>query len=279
MSKPLRAGSSMQLSDCRVILTGASGGIGIALAQQLCAGGARVLAVCRRRDGLTDLLRAFPQQMCFVAADLREPRDRQAVVDAARSFSFSGVNTLINAAGVNRFALFEDLGEEEIGDLIGLNVTATLQLTRAVLPLLRAQPRALIVNVGSTYGSIGHAGYAAYCASKFALRGFSQALRRELADTGVHVLYVAPRATRTAMNSDAAMALNATLNVAVDSPDRVARAVLEAVQRDVNDLYLGWPEKFFVRLNSVLPGVVDRALNKKLPLIRHFMTHEEKPLQ
>jgi short-subunit dehydrogenase len=266
----------MRLSDCRAILTGASGGIGIALAEQLCAGGARLLTVCRRRDGLTDLLSRFPQQVCFVAADLREPSGRQAVVDAARNFG--GVNVLINAAGVNRFALFEQVGEEEIGDLVALNVTATLQLTRALLPLLRAQPRALIVNVGSTYGSIGYPGYAAYCASKFALRGFSQALRRELADTGVHVLYVAPRATRTAMNSNAAMALNAALNVAIDPPERVARAVIKAVEHSVNDLYLGWPEKFFVRLNGVLPGLVDRALNKQLPLIRHFsrFTHDEE---
>jgi short-subunit dehydrogenase len=59
----------------------------------------------------------------------------------------------------------------------------------------------MVVNVGSTYGSIGYPGYASYCATKFALRGFSEALRRELADTRVGVLYVAPRATRTSMNS------------------------------------------------------------------------------
>jgi len=266
----------MRLSDCRAILTGASGGIGIALAEQLCAGGAQLVAVCRRREGLSDLLRRFPEQMSFVAADLRESRGRQAVVDAARSFG--GVNVLINAAGINRFALFEQISEEEIGDLLALNVTATLQLTRTVLPLLREQPRALIVNVGSTYGSIGYPGYAAYCASKFALRGFSQALRRELADTDVHVMYVAPRATRTAMNSSAAMALNAALNVRIDPPELVARAVIKAVQRSVNDLYLGWPEKIFVRLNGVLPSVVDRALNKQLPLIQHFsrFQHDEE---
>lgn len=266
----------MRLSDCRAILTGASGGIGIALAEQLCASGAQLLAVCRRREGLTDLLRRFPQQICFVAADLCEPQGRQAVVDAARAFG--GVNMLINAAGINRFALFEQITEEEIGELLTLNVTATLQLTRAVLPVLRVQPRALIVNVGSTYGSIGYPGYTAYCASKFALRGFSQALRRELADTDLRVLYVAPRATRTAMNSRAAMSLNAALNVSIDSPERVARAVIKAVARSVNDLYLGWPEKFFVRLNGVLPGVVDRALNKQLPLIQHFsrFQHDEE---
>ena len=144
------------------------------------------------------------------------------------------------------------------------------------LPLLRAQPRALVVNVGSTYGSIGYPGYATYCASKFALRGFSEALRRELADTQVNVMYAAPRATRTAMNSTAATALNQALKVGMDDPADVARAVLKAVQSERSELYLGWPEKLFVRINGMLPGVVDRALRKQLPVIRRYLASHSK---
>lgn len=128
----------------------------------------------------------------------------------------------------------------------------------------------MVVNVGSIYGSIGYPGYATYSASKFALRGFSEALRRELADTTVDVLYAAPRATRTSMNTSAATALNQALKVGMDDPVDVARAVLDAVQQQRNELYLGWPEKLFVRLNGMLPGVVDRALRKQLPLIRRY---------
>ncbi len=248
----------------------------MALAEQFCAGGAQVLAVCRRSEALADLQRRFPQQVHVVAADLCESGGRRVVVEAARTLG--AVNVLINAAGINRFAMFEQVSEEEVGDLLGLNVTATVQLTRTMLPLLRTQPRALIVNVGSTYGSIGYPGYAIYSASKFALRGFSQALRRELADSGIHVLYVAPRATRTPMNGSAAMALNAALKTRVDRPEYVARAVIKAVERGINDLYVGWPEKFFVRLNGLLPRVVDRALSKQLPLIQHFsrFQHDEE---
>ncbi len=151
-----------------------------------------------------------------------------------------------------------------------------MQLTRLCLPLLRAQPSALVVNVGSIYGSIGYPGYATYCASKFALRGFSEALRRELADTSVNVLYAAPRTTRTTMNSSAAQALNQALKVGVDDPQDVARAVLDAVQAERSELYLGWPEKLFVRLNGMLPGVVDRALRKQLPLIRRYSAWHSK---
>ncbi|MCY1505748.1 3-phenylpropionate-dihydrodiol/cinnamic acid-dihydrodiol dehydrogenase [compost metagenome] len=258
----------MRLTDCRVLLTGASGGIGLALAEQLCARGAQVLAVSRKRDALAALLGRYPQQLAWTGADLRQAQGRQRVLDAARAMG--GVNLLVNAAGVNRFAMLEQVDDSQIEDMLALNVTATLQLTRALLPLLRQQSHALVVNVGSTYGSIGYPGYAVYCASKFALRGFSEALRRELADTQVNVLYVAPRATRTDMNSQAAMALNAALKVGVDEPGQVAGAVIAAIEKDLSELYLGWPEKLFVRLNGMLPGLVDRALHKQLPIIRRF---------
>lgn len=268
----------MRLPDCRAVLTGASGGIGLQLAEQLCAAGARVLAVSHHAGPLAELRRRYPQQLLWACAELRTAGGRQAVVEAA--WQMGGANLLINAAGVNRFALLDQLDEQALDDLLALNITATLQLTRVMLPLLREQPHALVLNVGSTYGSIGYPGYAAYCASKFALRGFSEALRRELADTPVDVLYAAPRATRTNMNSAAATALNLALKVGMDDPRDVARAVLDAVQKNRSELYLGWPEKLFVRLNGMLPGLVDRALRKQLPLIRRYSdANTREPLE
>ena len=149
-------------------------------------------------------------------------------------------------------------------------MTATLQLTHLLLPLLREQPRALLVNLGSTFGSIGYPGFATYCASKFALRGFSEALRRELADTHIKVLYVAPRATRTAMNSVEVVAMNDALKVSMDDPQAVAAQIVQAIMAEREELYLGWPEKLFVRLNSLLPRLVDQALRKQLPVIKRF---------
>ncbi|MBD9424305.1 SDR family oxidoreductase [Pseudomonas sp. PDM15] len=265
----------MRLPECRAVLTGASGGIGLALAERLCAGGAQLIAVTRQDGALSELRQRYPKQVLVVAADLGSASGRQAVVDAARALG--GVNLLINAAGVNRFALLEQLDDQAVAELLGINLVATIQLTRAMLPLLRQQRQALLVNVGSIYGSIGYPGYATYCASKFALRGFSEALRREMADTGIGVLYVAPRATRTSMNSAQAVALNSALKVAMDPPESVADAVLRAIELDHSELYLGWPEKFFVRLNGLLPGLVDKALRKQLPLIRQF-THKEMRL-
>lgn len=256
----------MHLPDCVAVLTGASGGIGLELADQLCVAGAKVLAVSRQPGRLAELQARYPQQLRWLQADLRSAEGRGQVLAAAQAMG--ACNLLINAAGVNRFALLEQMDEADLDELFDLNIKAAVQLTRLCLPQLREQPSALVVNVGSIYGSIGYPGYATYCASKFALRGFSEALRRELADTTVKVLYAAPRTTRTAMNGGAAQALNQALKVGVDDPQDVARAVLAAVQAERSELYLGWPERLFVRLNGMLPALVDCALRKQLPLIR-----------
>jgi len=262
----------MQLRDARVVLTGASGGIGLAITGVLCAAGARVLAVARHQEALLPLLELYPQNLCWVAADLTFLSDRRKVLTAAQTIG--GINLLINAAGVNHFAMLEQLDDSEINAMLAVNVSAPICLTKLLLPLLKQADSAMVVNVGSTYGSIGYAGYASYCATKFALRGFSEALRRELADTRVSVLYVAPRSTSTSMNSTAAQALNDALKATVDDPQTVATAVTQAIAGDRRDLYLGWPERFFVRLNNLLPHLVDRGLRKHLPLIRHL---SEKP--
>lgn len=258
----------MQLPECRILLTGATGGIGQPLAERLAHGGARLLLAgrdARQLDALAGRCQGRAETVC---ADITEGDGREAVLQAARRMG--GVNLLINAAGVNRFGLFEQQDDAALAALLQLNVTATLQLTRALLPMLRQQERAMVVNIGSTFGSIGYPGHAAYCASKFALRGFSEALRRELADTRVKVLYIAPRATRTSMNEQSVVAMNDELKVAMDEPAWVAEAVVAAIGHEREELYLGWPEKLFVRLNSLLPRVVDQALRKQLPIIQRF---------
>ncbi|HRQ47711.1 MAG TPA: SDR family oxidoreductase [Rhodocyclaceae bacterium] len=258
----------MQASECRALITGASGGIGLPVATALCRLGARVLLVGRRTEPLHETARTFPGQVEVVQADMTERTGREAVASAAEDFG--GLNCLINGAGINSFGLLEHQDEDTIAALIGLNVTSTLQLTHRLLPTLRSADRAFVVNIGSTFGSIGYPGFSTYCASKFALRGFSEALRRELADTRIKVIYIAPRATRTALNSPSVVAMNRDLKVTMDPPERVAAAVLAAVHTEREETYLGWPEKFFVSLNGLLPRIVDRALRKQLPTIRRF---------
>jgi short-subunit dehydrogenase len=247
----------MKLDTSRVLLTGASGGIGQALAEQLCGAGAQVLAVSRDASPLADLMRRFPGQLHHVAADLGSAAGLDAVAAAAQTFG--GLNCVIQAAGINRFDLLEQQDDAAIAEQLALNLLVPMQLTRAVL-----------LYVGSTFGAIGFPGFSVYSASKFGLRGFAEALRRELADTGIRVLHVAPRATRTAMNADAVVAMNAALGVAMDTPQQVAAQIVQALRDETPECALGWPEKFFARLNRLLPRVVDRALRKQLATVRRF---------
>jgi len=146
-------------------------------------------------------------------------------------------------------------------------------LARAVLPTMLEQNSGQIVNIGSTFGSIGFAWFSAYSASKFALRGFSQALRRELAETGVGVSYIAPRAVKTAINSQAVYAMAAAVKMNMDEPDKVAEQIVKNIRKGEKERYLGFPESFFVRVNAIFPGLVDRAVRKQN---RDAQQHAEK---
>lgn len=277
MTKSNMASSS--LKDRWVLLTGASGGIGEALACQLYAAGARLLLVGRDANKL-QLLRSRYQfasgRVALLQADISKIEGRKKVQLACQRVP-GGVSVLINNAGLSDFHFLEQQSPDTIARLIETNLLAPVLLTQNLLPQLKQARQAVIVNIGSTFGSIGYPGYAAYCASKFGLRGFSEALRRELADSSVSVCYVAPRATRTAINSDLVNEMNTALGNAIDEPALVAQAVMRAIERRAPLTYVGWPEKLFARVNQILPGIVDGALRKQLPVIRQFSQRRNTP--
>jgi short-subunit dehydrogenase len=252
-----------------VILTGATGGIGQATARQLAAAGARLLLTARNGDGLERLakeLRRNGTDVSTVAADIGTHAGREQLVAAARLLP--GVDILINNAGTNHFGRFAEQSNNSMVDLVATNVLAPMLLVRALLPQLLQSRESVIINVGSVLGSIGLPGQASYSATKFALHGFSEALRRELAGSGVRVVYLAPRSTDTAMNNAAQRDMNAQLGVSVDDPVMVAAALVKAVRNTPRDRFIGWPERLFVKLNAVLPGVVDFGTRKQARLLR-----------
>lgn len=266
----------MSAARYRAVVTGATGGIGRAIAVRLAPRCESLLLVGRDAARLARLRReieAAGRKCRIVAADLTTAGGREALARAATEVT-GGIDLLINNAGAGEFAWLADQDDAGLERLVRLNVLAPLQLTRRLLPLLLAQPAARIVNVGSIFGHLGYPGYAAYSATKFALRGFSEALRRELADGPVQVTWFAPRSTRTAMNRDAVGALNAELGVAMDDPAAVAEAFLDHLRRPGRERLLGMPERLFARLNQVVPGLVDRALRRQLPVIRRHARGE-----
>ena len=177
---------------------------------------------------------------------------------------------LVNNAGINHFRMFEDQPPEQLDLALAINVQAPMHLCHGMLPQLRRQPEACILNTGSVFGCHRLPGLRGLLGDQVRVRGFTEALRRELADTNVRVHYVAPRATRTGINTSAVERMNAELGVAMDPPELVARAVCDMLAAGRAEAVLGWPEKFFARVNGVLPRLVDGALRKQLPVIRRY---------
>ncbi|MBS0372122.1 MAG: SDR family oxidoreductase [Proteobacteria bacterium] len=259
------------MKDKTILITGASGGIGRALARSFASAGARVVLLGRQSRPLIELvatLRAEGHEARLVIADLLTTPPTDVARKAINAFgSLDGV---INCAGVQHFGLSADQSAAATAETFAVNTVAPIQLIQALLPHLQGRPEAHIVNVGSIFGSIAFPCFATYSASKFALRGYSEALRRELAGGPVQVHYVAPRYTRTAINSEAVAHMADALGMHQDSPEAVAEQVLAAVLHKAADTYLGWPEKLFVRLNAILPRLVDRALIRQGRQMRPF---------
>ena len=254
----------MNVGGKSLLLTGATGGIGAAIAARLAGEGARLILVSRNAYQLDDLRSTLAGAgHTTVAADISTRQGRETVVAACGG----QLDGLINNAGINRFGMLENLADDQLQQMFDINTLAPIMLTRDLLPLL-CDSAGFVVNVGSGYGSIGFPGYCAYSASKFALRGFTEALRRELADTPVRVLYFAPRATDTAMNPPEVVELNRELGNATDSPQRVAAELMTLLERGRGSRAVGIPERFFARLNALFPSLVDGALAKQLPAIR-----------
>lgn len=251
-----------------IVVTGASAGIGRSLSRKLAQGGAMLILMGRKRPELQDLADELGSDHRILIADLNCSEGRASALSELREYA-RPIDILINNAGISCFSLFEQMDEQQISNVISCNLTSPLLFTHGVMPLLNPD-KARIVNVGSTFGSIGYPGFSAYCSSKFGLRGFSEALARELADTNTCVQHISPRATRTSINTSSVMRLNEQLGNRIDSPDWVAEQIIRAMEKDTAVLTLGWPEKIIVPLNSLFRKVVDKTIKAQLPTIKHF---------
>ena len=262
---PQRAASSaqggpMRAQELSVVLTGASGGIGAALAAALAQAGARLLLVGRRGAPLAALAASLDgarnERVQALAADITTAAGRATIRDIAAA---RGCNALINNAALPCFGPFADADAAQVDAVLQTNLVAPIQLTLALLPQLRAQRRSRVLNIGSATGRLGVPGFAVYGAGKFGLRGFSETLRRELADTSVRVQYLAPRATRTGFNDERADDFNRRTRTAVDAPEAVAAEAVKLLLSGRAEKFLGFPESIAVRLNSLAPRLLDRA--------------------
>lgn len=265
----------MQFDRRHILITGASGGIGAALARQFSVERAQLLLHGRNAEALKALADQCHElgspRALICSADLSTLQGRQQLVSCVKQ-EFPQLDTLVNNAGISCFQLFEQQSPDAIEQLINTNISAPILLTRALINKLLQAPgeTPLILNIGSAFGAIGFPGYSTYCASKGALRLFSEALAREYADTRLQVQYLAPRATRTAINSEQASAMTAATGGHIDSPEAVARAAVKLMRSGRAQAAIGWPEKLLVRLNGLRPELISQVLSKQLGKIKGF---------
>ena len=175
-----------------VIVTGASGGIGAALAAAFAQAGARVALLARKEERLLRLADEIERHGGIampVRCNVADVAEANAAVDEVRT-AFGSVDILVNAAGVTIPATVENARLEDLHEMIDINYFGVVHMVQATLPDMKAQDFGHIINIGSVAGRRGEYTLAGYCASKFALAGFTEAIRLELFGTGINVSLV-----------------------------------------------------------------------------------------
>ncbi len=255
----------MQLQSARILVTGAAGGIGRRLCGQLAGRSASLGLLDRGPTAISALVqdaRDLRTDAVVIEADITSAEERRRAVQQMNK-AFGGIDVLINLAGILDFRPFDEADPGMIAKILQVNVEAPLLLAREVLPQMIAQGSGRVVNIGSTFGSIAFPCFATYSASKFALRGFSQALRRELSGTGVGVTYVSPRAVKTPFNPAILHHMAERRLIHIDDAIWVASRIVRAIEKDRDEVHLGLPETLLAKINALVPGLVDRFLGKQ----------------
>ena len=179
-----------------ILITGASTGFGRAFATEALRLGHNVVATARLAERVADLATRAPGRVLALALDVDRPETFTAAIGAATD-RFGGIDVLINNAGYGLVGALEETSADEWQALFRTNVFGVVEMTRAVLPGMRAQGRGAIVNISSMGGQMSWAGFSAYSAAKFALEGLSEALADEVRTFGIQVMIVEPGAFRT----------------------------------------------------------------------------------
>lgn len=262
----------------RYLITGASGGIGSEIAKALSQQGHEVIIQGRSLEKLTALQSSLKGNAQIILGDLTNNEEQHNILKEA--FSNGVIDVLVNAAGVSTFSSFEDTQTNNISNVITNNLITPMQFCLAFIQQHKALSNTsnnhdknspvTIVNVGSAFGYIGYPGFSSYCASKFGLRGFTEALAREYNDSVYQFLLFSPRATKTTINTSNVDDLNNALGNTVDSPQVVAQQFTQFLTNQKRTTVLGWPEKLFVKVNALIPTIVDKAIDSKLKTIKKY---------
>jgi short-subunit dehydrogenase len=255
-----------EIADTRFAITGTSSGIGRALAVALAGQKARLVLNARRQDKLDELaaeVRALGAQAEIVAGDITEPAVRAAIIQRAET-SLGGLDVLVNNTGIGAVGRFDEAGPERLRRIMEVNFFALVEMTRLALPLLNEGRHPMIVNVSSILGHRALPRSSEYCASKFAVQGFSEALRAELHASGVDVLVVSPGTTATEFFDSVIDRRGSTRwrkQPGVPA-EVVARRMVRAIRRGSHEIVPNARGQMLVWLNRLAPRLTDAILQR-----------------
>jgi len=252
----------------RILITGASSGIGRCLAEQAAAAGARLILAARSADRLEELggeLTARGAEVLTVRADITVAEDRARLLETAGE-RCGGLDVLINNAGVGSWGHFADGSEAVLRQVMEVNFFAPAELIRLAIPVLTRGRQPAVVNIASMCGRRGMPAWSEYSASKFALCGLTEALRGELARFDIDVLLVLPGLTRSDMSRHL---LRSAGRYQIDfdrgmPPEDVARGILRALRANRTETVLGRDARWMLRVHRLFPRLVDALLARRV---------------
>jgi NAD(P)-dependent dehydrogenase (short-subunit alcohol dehydrogenase family) len=261
-------GMGRDLTCRRILITGASGGIGRCLAEQAALQGACVAVAARSADKLDELARGLAArgaEVLPVPADVTSDADRRRLIDTVVE-RFGGLDVLINNAGLGSWGHFATSTEAVLRQVLEVNFFAPAELIRLAIPVLTRGRQPAVVNIASMTGRRAMPGWPEYSASKHALCGLTEALRGEMARFDIDVLLVLPGLTRTDLDRHL---LRREGREKIDfargqAPEVVAARVLKALRKNRTETAVGRDAYWMLLVNRFLPRLVNRLLARRV---------------
>ena len=257
------------LDKKRILLTGASSGIGAVLASMLAKEGASLVLLARRLERLQNIADQITQQfgndqkIVLVDGDVTDPHVRQRAVQSAIE-QLGGLDILINNAGVGAMARIEDSTQETLRRIFEVNFFSLFELTQLALPHLKQGNEPMVVNLSSIVGLRGVPHYGVYGSAKFAVTGLSESMRAEFSKHGIDVLLVCPGTTETEF-FDVLCQSSSKPKLPIHRPvtsEYVSVCIVRAIKRGKHKIIPYLPAVFLDRLNRFCPCFVDWIMKR-----------------
>ena len=254
-----------ELSGRRILITGASRGIGRALAVQLARAGAKLALAARSEDKLRELAAELGPDVVPFPADVTVEADRARLMAEIKA-RFGGLDVLVNNAGIASWAHFADSSEAILRQIMEVNFFAPTELIRLAIPILVEGQQPAIVNVSSMCGRRAMPGWSEYSASKFALCGLTEALRGELARFDIDILLIVPGLTRSDFPKHFLQA-KGRAKIEFDKgmpPEKVAAGIMRSLQKNKTETVMGSEARWVLLCNKFFPRLTDWLLARKM---------------